>query len=102
MQTMARLTLALAVATLLLPLQSAPSAAGTIGEAPWCAVQNLGAGDVVWDCEYPSAEACAPNVVAGNRGFCNMNPRWVPAAVAGPYQPDHYPYRHHRRHHYRR
>jgi len=27
-------------------------------------------GDVERDCEYGSVAACAPNVVAGNRGFC--------------------------------
>ena len=37
---------------------------GSFGNAPWCAVQNLGAGDVVWDCEFRTAEECAPNVIA--------------------------------------
>ena len=27
-----------------------------------------------WDCQYNSFEACVPNVVSGNRGFCNVNP----------------------------
>jgi hypothetical protein len=58
--------------------------AGSYGNAPWCAVQNLGAGDVVWDCEFRSAEACAPHVIAGNRGFCNINPSFVPPPYAGP------------------
>ena len=44
-------------------------------EAPWCAVVNTGTGNVVWDCSYRSIEACRPNVLAGNRGFCNLNPR---------------------------
>jgi hypothetical protein len=47
-------------------------------------VQNLGAGDVVWDCEFRSAEACAPHVIAGNRGFCNINPSFVPPPYAAP------------------
>jgi len=51
--------------------------AQSYGNAPWCAVQDLGAGDVVWDCEFRSAAECAPNVVAGNRGFCNINPYWT-------------------------
>ena len=55
--------------------------AGSFGNAPWCAVQNYGAGDVVWDCEYRSVEECQPQVVAGNRGFCNINPSYVPPAV---------------------
>ena len=58
--------------------------AGTIGNAPWCAVQNLGAGDVVWDCEFRTVEECAPHVIAGNRGFCNINPSFVPPASATP------------------
>jgi hypothetical protein len=80
-----------AAASLALSLDN--SAAGTVGNAPWCAVQSLGAGDVVWDCEFPSAEACAPFVTAGNRGFCNLNPRWTPP-LSGP------PLRHHYRHHH--
>jgi hypothetical protein len=46
-------------------------------------VQNLGAGDVVWDCEFRTAEACAPHVIAGNRGFCNINPSFCAAALRG-------------------
>ena len=61
-----------------------PAQAGSFGNAPWCAVQNLGAGDVVWDCEFRSAEACAPHVIAGNRGFCNINPSFVPPPYAAP------------------
>jgi hypothetical protein len=52
--------------------------AGSFGDAPWCAVQDLGAGDVVSDCEFRSVEECVPHVIAGNRGFCNLNPRFVP------------------------
>jgi hypothetical protein len=44
------------------------------GDAPWCAVVDVGAGSVVWDCRYRSIEECTPNVVAGSRGFCNLNP----------------------------
>ena len=61
------------------------AAAGSYGEAPWCAVINTGTGDVHWDCQFRSAEQCAPFVVAGNRGFCNINPRYVaPAGYAAP------------------
>ncbi|HUD88037.1 MAG TPA: hypothetical protein VMR17_16455 [Xanthobacteraceae bacterium] len=45
-------------------------------------MQNLGAGDMVWDCEYRTIEQCAPQVVAGNRGFCNLNPAWSPPGAA--------------------
>jgi hypothetical protein len=58
--------------------------AGSFGNAPWCAVQNLGAGDIVWDCEFRSVEECAPHVIAGNRGFCNINPGFVPPPYAAP------------------
>jgi len=55
----------------------APAAAA----APWCAVISLGTGDVHWDCQYASFEACYPNVLAGNRGFCNHNPAYVGPVV---------------------
>jgi hypothetical protein len=47
-----------------------PGHAAYIGNAPLCAVVNIGAGDVEWDCEHGSVAACVPNVVADNRGFC--------------------------------
>ncbi|HTH32797.1 MAG TPA: DUF3551 domain-containing protein [Xanthobacteraceae bacterium] len=49
------------------------------GDAPWCAVLQIGTGSVVWHCYYRTAEECAPQVVAGNRGTCNLNP-YGPAA----------------------
>jgi hypothetical protein len=52
------------------------------GDAPWCAVVTLGAGEVHWDCQYRTVEECVPNVLAGNRGFCNPNPQ--PGPVAYP------------------
>jgi hypothetical protein len=44
------------------------------GDAPWCAVIELGPGEVYWDCEYRTVEECVPKVLAGNSGFCNLNP----------------------------
>jgi len=41
---------------------------------PWCAVVSTGNGNVTWDCQYNSIEECVPNVLSGNRGFCNVNP----------------------------
>ena len=58
--------------------------ADAFGDAPWCAVKNFGS-DVVWDCQYRSAEDCAPHVIAGDRSFCNLNPR--SGAAAGPAAP---------------
>jgi uncharacterized protein DUF3551 len=46
-------------------------------EAPWCAVISMGTGSVYWDCQYRSIEECRPNVLAGNRGWCNPNPYFV-------------------------
>lgn len=56
------------------------------GQAPWCAVINLGTGEIYWDCQYATFESCVPNVLAGNRGFCNVNPYWQAAnpGVAPP------------------
>lgn len=67
------------VMAMLFDLRPAPAA----GYAPWCAVVSLGTGDVYWDCQYPSLEACRPNVLAGNRGFCNVNPAFYGGWGAG-------------------
>jgi hypothetical protein len=48
--------------------------AQTYGDAPWCAQIELGTGGQSWQCYYRSAEECAPNVLAGNRGTCSINP----------------------------
>jgi hypothetical protein len=37
----------------------------------------MGDGDMQWSCEYRSFEECRPNVLAGNRGWCNPNPYFV-------------------------
>lgn len=46
-------------------------------EGPWCANVDIGTGNVYADCQYYSFAACQPHILAGNRGFCNLNPRWV-------------------------
>ena len=48
-------------------------------EGPWCAVSNIGH-DVTWNCSMRSLEMCVQEVIAGNRGWCNPNPRWGGAA----------------------
>jgi hypothetical protein len=78
---MIRIVCAIAGAAALLLLEIPSSHAG-YGDAPWCAVVNIGTGEMYWDCQYQTFAACAPNVVAGNRGFCNVNPTYVPAAAA--------------------
>ena len=70
-----------AAAVLIATLASSPGQA-LPREAPWCAVTSMGRGSVYWDCQYASIEACRPNVIAGNRGFCNPNPRYEGAKVA--------------------
>jgi hypothetical protein len=80
---MNRILLLIATAAAVLAFET-PGHAAYIGNAPWCAVVNIGAGAVEWDCEYPSVQACAPNVVAGNRGFCGLNPYYSPAYSSVP------------------
>ena len=58
------------------------------GDAPWCAVKTL-SGDVYWNCQYRTVEECAPNVVAGDRGFCALNPWPRPSQVV----PSNYQYK---------
>jgi hypothetical protein len=86
MKTIIRLMLAFAAVAAALCFNIPASRA--FGDAPWCAVINIGAGEVEWDCQYRSVEECRPNVIAGNRGFCNMNPAWpgwyAPKTVAHP------------------
>ena len=71
---MMRLFLALAVVMAAMSFETDPVRAS---EAPWCAVVSSGPGSVYWDCRYRTVEECVPNVIAGNRGFCNQNPRYV-------------------------
>ena len=73
-EIMTRIALAIAALAASLCFAAAPSQAGQTGHAPWCSVQNLGFGEQEWDCSYPTAAACAPTVISGNRGFCNLNP----------------------------
>jgi hypothetical protein len=44
-------------------------------EGPWCALRNFGS-DLSEDCQFRTFEACRATILAGNRGFCNQNPRW--------------------------
>jgi len=77
---MARLLIAAAAFVAAINLNVPASHA--FGDAPWCAVMEEGNGEMYWDCEYKTVEQCAPNVVAGNRGFCNLNPWPGPYASA--------------------
>ena len=66
---------ALLLGATLAGLQPASAYVMDVRQAPWCAVMNYGTGSMYWDCSYATIEACTPNVIAGNRGFCNRNPR---------------------------
>jgi Protein of unknown function (DUF3551) len=72
----------------LLAVETHPAFAQFYGPGPWCAVVNIGTGNVVWECQYWSYQHCVQNVLAGNRGFCNQNPSFV-----APYRRDRRPYR---------
>jgi hypothetical protein len=71
--------MAFAAAFVFLASGLTPAAADYYSAVPWCAVVSTGAGDVHWECIYRSIEECRSNVLAGNRGFCNPNPYFVPS-----------------------
>ena len=78
---MPRMILAAAAISALSVFGPAPAAADYYG-APWCAVVAAGDGDMQWHCEYRSIEECRPNVLAGNRGWCNPNPYPVASNIS--------------------
>ena len=78
---MTRVILVVAAASAWLTFGPQPAVADYYG-APWCAVVAAGDGDMQWHCEYQSIEDCRPNVLAGNRGWCNQNPYPVAAYSA--------------------
>lgn len=88
-----RIALSIAALAATVCVYVSSSKAQTIGNAPWCAVMNTGADRYVRDCEYDSVRDCTPNVIAGNRGFCEINPYYRPAPAAAPdYRRHHRPY----------
>jgi len=91
MRTTTKLVFAVAAFASAMAADVSASRAG--GSAPWCAVIEIGAGEVYWDCRYRTVEECAPNVIAGSRGFCNLNP-----SGPGPNAPAGARPRHHKQH----
>jgi len=77
-----RLTAAIVTVAAAMCLQVSSSQAQYYGDAPWCAVLQIGTGSVTWHCYYRTVEECVPNVLAGNRGSCNLNPYFT--AARGP------------------
>jgi len=49
----------------------------SIPEGPYCAVTNTGFENTAENCYMRSLDACRSEVIAGNRGFCRPNPRYV-------------------------
>ncbi|MGB6537527.1 MAG: DUF3551 domain-containing protein [Xanthobacteraceae bacterium] len=95
---MIRIAMAVAASATIAFLNVSAARAQTYGNAPWCAVREMGSGEVQWDCNYSSATECAPTVTAGNRGTCNLNPYF---ARRYPDRPGPAPrHRHYHRHHY--
>jgi hypothetical protein len=60
------------------------SSSRAYGDAPWCSVTTIH-GDAYWNCQYRTVEECVPNVIAGNRGFCALNP-WPGPSQTVAYQ----------------
>ena len=52
-------------------------------DGPWCAFISVTDDSTYEDCQYRTFEACRSTVLAGNRGFCNHNPRWTGRSDAG-------------------
>jgi len=92
---MTRIVLVTAAAMATLCCEMPSSQAQSYGNAPWCAVANQGGGDVVWDCQYQTMQQCAPSIVGGNRGYCNINPAYVPPQGAAPLYRRKHPYQPH-------
>ncbi len=49
--------------------------ASAFGNGPWCSAVVFDH-SVVKSCVYRTFEECLPNVLGGNRGFCEQNPDW--------------------------
>ena len=82
---MLRVILAVAGALVVSALHMTPAQAqaeAQVQKTPWCAVISEGH----WDCQYRSIEECRPNVLAGNRGWCNPNPYFVAQDRPADYQ----------------
>ena len=85
LKTLAKLTFGVAALAAATSFGTSPSHAS--GNAAWCAVIEIGTGSIYWDCQYPTFEACyhLGNILAGNRGFCNLNP-WAGPSPVVPYK----------------
>jgi hypothetical protein len=82
-----RLIFAAAAFAAVLSLDVPAGHAATWRENPWCAVIDYGDGGVTWECNYRTFEECYPNVLAGNKGSCNLNPAGPGPQAATPVAP---------------
>ena len=71
------LSLGLALAAAIAVASCAAAGSGRIPEGPYCALTDMGFGNVTENCYMRSLDACRSEVIAGNRGFCRPNPRYV-------------------------
>jgi hypothetical protein len=74
--TVPRLTFATAGLAAAFAFAATTSHAATWGHGKWCAVTNNGGDNIMWECVYDTADECQPFILAGNRGFCALNPYW--------------------------
>ena len=72
------LSLGLAVAAAVTVASCAAAGSRSLPEGPYCAVTNTGFENMSENCYMRSLDACRSEVIAGNRGFCRPNPRYVP------------------------
>jgi hypothetical protein len=79
-----RLILAACVAAAVICFQAPASRASQIGDDKWCAVTDTAGDAIVWDCEFDTAEDCAPAVAVGTRGFCALNPSYQAPQAPNP------------------
>ena len=87
----AALLLAVSAASVVAPR---PANASVVGDAPWCAVVSTGWGEIEWNCSFWRFEDCVPEVISGNRGFCQQNPNFQePPPRAERYRRRHHRYR---------
>ena len=76
---MRRMPFAIAASTaalLLLTPTDSRAEYSAYGAGRYCAVFSNGTGSAKEVCNYNDFESCRREIVSGNRGWCNDNPRW--------------------------
>jgi hypothetical protein len=76
---MPRMPFAIAASTaalLLLTATDSRAEYSAYGAGRYCAVFSNGTGSAKEVCNYNDFESCRLEIVSGNRGWCNDNPRW--------------------------